>query len=315
MSGGGAGRAAAESCAGAFRVAGHAPELAPWLTDGPGADELARRAAESGAERVVAVGGDGTALDVAAGLLEAAGAGGRGAPGVVVPMAHVPRGTANVLALNLAIPRSLAGAIATAVEGVEARIDVGTLRAGAADREPRVDDAPFLLSVGTGLHAEIVARADRSAKRRWGVLAYLWAGWDAVRQTPSVRYRVTVDGEDEEIDATMIQVMNCGAVLRRSWAMGPGISPVDGELDVLVYRARTRREYVGVGARVVGGTPTATALVRHLRGSRVRLTAEAGVGVQRDGEPAGSLPVEIGVRPAALPVLVPPASPWAGKAA
>lgn len=263
--------------------------------DGATAAELARRAAEEGAERVVAVGGDGTAVDVAAGLLAAARP---------APLAHVPCGTANALALNLGIPRAVEGAVAAAVTGVETRVDVGVLRGA----------EPFLLTVGTGLHARVVERADRRAKRRWGVGAYLWAGWSALAETPPARYRLTVDGEEEEIEATMVQVVNCGALFRTSWMMGPGISPVDGELDVLVYRARSRSEYARVAARFVQGAPTATALVRHLRGAHVRVAADADVPVQRDGEPAGALPIEIAVRPGALPVIVPSSSPWARAA-
>ncbi len=274
------------------------PSLAASSADGTTAAELAKRAADEGAGRVVAVGGDGTAVEVAAGLLAA---------GRRVPLAHVPCGTANALALNLGIPRALEGAVAAAVSGVETHIDVGVLRAA----------EPFLLSVGTGLHAAVVERADRRAKRRWGVGAYLWAGWSALAGTPPARYRLTVDGDVEEMEATMVQVVNCGALFRPQWTMGPGISPVDGELDVLVYRARTRSEYARVVARFVQGAPTATALVRHLRGVRVQIEADAAVSVQRDGEPAGVLPLEADARPGALPVIVPPSSPWAraGRAA
>jgi diacylglycerol kinase family enzyme len=261
---------------------------------------------EAGAERVVAIGGDGTALDVAAGLLAAPHP---------VPMAHVPQGTANVLALNLGIPASLDGAVAVAVGGVVTRIDVGTLRRDtpvAADREDEATPGGFLLSVGTGLHAEIVARTDRRAKRRWGAPAYLWAGYRSIGETPPARYRLMIDGDELEIDATMIQVMNCGAVLmRRGWMLGPGISPVDGLLDVVVYRARTRSEYLRVAARVVQGAPTATRLVLHRRAERVRIEAEGEVAVQCDGEASGSLPVELGVLRRTLPVVVPPESPWA----
>ena len=46
------------------------PDLEIWTTGAPGeARDLARRAAEAGAEVVLAIGGDGTANEVAAGLL------------------------------------------------------------------------------------------------------------------------------------------------------------------------------------------------------------------------------------------------------
>lgn len=272
-----------------------------WDLAGPGAAELARAAAEEGADRIVAIGGDGTALEVAAGLLAAERP---------VPMAHVPRGTANVLALNLGIPFTLAGAIRSAVGGVVTRMDVGRLATDGGTAGPEA--APFLLSVGTGLHADIVERADRRAKRRWGAMAYVWAGWRLSGVAAPVRHRLTIDGEALEVEATMIQVMNCGAmVYRRSWTMGPGITPVDGLLDVVAFRARSRGEYARVATGVVRGAPTATPLVLHRRGARIRIESDLPVRIQRDGEPAGTLPVEIGVETRALPVVVPAGSPWA----
>jgi YegS/Rv2252/BmrU family lipid kinase len=295
VSGGGTGRAAAERTAEAFRAAGHDAEPIAWEAE-RGASQIAFEAAESGADRVVAVGGDGTAVDVAAGLLAASR---------LVPMAHVPRGTANVLALNLGIPNELGRAIAVAVGGVEARIDVGEMR-GAQAPEGR----PFLLSLSTGLQAEMVERADRAAKRRWGVLAYLGAGWPAIGVTPRTRYHIRLDGEAIEAEGTMIQVMNMGAVLRRSWRLAPGISPVDGKLDVIVYRATTLREYLAVMSRVVQGRPTATDLVLHRSAAHVAIDAEPVVPVQLDGEIVGLTPARVEVRPRALAVIVPARGGW-----
>ena len=220
-------------------------------------------------------------------------------------MEHVPRGTANVLALNLGIPTGLGRAIAIAVGGVEARIDVGEMR-GAQAPEGR----PFLLSLSTGLHAEMVERANRAAKRRWGVLAYLGAGWRAIAATPRTRYHIRLDGEAIEAEGTMIQVMNMGAVLRRSWRLAPGISPVDGRLDVIVYRATTWREYMAVVARVVQGRPTAGGTVFHRPGAHVEIDAEPVAPVQLDGELVGHTPVTTKVRSRALAVIVPARSGW-----
>lgn len=263
-----------------------------------GAARLAERAVEVGADRVVAIGGDGTAAEAAAGLLAA---------DRKVPLAIVAGGTANVLALNLGIPRRLDGAIATAVEGIPVAIDAGRVRElGHGGGET------FLLSVGTGLHAELVARADRASKRRWGVAAYGLAGWKANRATAPVRYRITCNREVQEIEATMVQVMNCGAIFRTRWEMAPGISPVDGLFDVLVYRAATIPEYLATASHVVRGTPTQTELVEHCRGARVVVEADPPVRLQRDGELAGSSPAEIEVLPRALPIVMPVSGPWAG---
>lgn len=288
VSGSGAGERAADRARAALERRGHAVEAHPTSPDVP-TIELARRAAET-ADRVIAMGGDGTVTDVAAGILAA---GGR------VPLAVVPVGTANILALNLGIPDAPAAAIELAVGGRTAPIDVG-----------RVNEEIFLLTVSTGLHAEMVARADRASKRRWGVAAYGVAGWKANQEVEPTRHRVTCDGAAEEFQVTMMQVMNCGAVFRREWELAPGVSPIDGTLDVLAYSAASIPEYLLAAAQVLRGAPTSTELVEHRRAARVTIDTDPPVRVQRDGEPAGQTPVEIDILPRALPVVMPQDGPW-----
>ena len=251
----------------------------------------ARRAVESGAERVVAVGGDGTAVEVAAGLLECPDP---------PPLCIVPRGTANLLALNLGIPADRESAIATAFAGQVARIDCG-----------RANGEPFLIAVGAGVHADVVARADRATKRRWGVAAYGIAGWRATRGIAPARFRIWIDGQESEIEATSIEVMNCATVLRRGWEFAPGVSPVDGVLDVVAHRASTLAEHLVTAAAVVRGAPTGTDLVVHRPARRVRIEVDPPAPLQRDGEIAGRTPVEIEVLPGRLAVVLPEGSPWA----
>lgn len=250
----------------------------------------ARRAAESGAERVVAIGGDGTVVEAAAGLLSA---------GDPPPLAIVPQGTANLLALNLGIPHDRESAIQTAFSSHVGRIDCG-----------RANGEPFLIAVGAGVHADVIARADRTSKRRWGVAAYGIAGWHATRGVTPARFALEIDGEEIEIEATTVQVMNVASVIRRGWEFARGVSPVDGVLDVVAHRAATLAEHIVTAAAVVRGAPTATDLVIHRPAQRVRIDVDPPVTVQRDGEMSGRTPIEIDVLPRALPIVLPEGSPW-----
>lgn len=251
----------------------------------------AKRAVESGAERVVAIGGDGTVVEAAAGLLAS--------PAMPPPLAIVPQGTANLLALNLGIPADRESAIVTALAGQVARIDCG-----------RANGEPFLMAVSAGVHSEIVALADRTSKRRWGVAAYGLAGWRASRGVEPARFRMRIDGEEIEIEATTVQVMNCASVLRRGWEFARGVSPVDGILDLVAHRASTLAEHLVTVAAVVRGAPTDTDLVVHRPARQIRIDVDPPALLQRDGELAGRTPVEIEVLPRALPIVLPEDSPW-----
>lgn len=289
MSGAGAGSRAAERAAAAFAARGDAVDRVAW-DPASGIATPAQAAADAGVDRVVAIGGDGTVAEVAAGLLAAERP---------AELAILPQGTANVLALNLGLPRALDDAIAVALDGRAVPLDCG-----------RVNGEVFLLSVGIGLHAEMVALADRQSKQRWGVAAYGLAGWRANLSSVPVRYRIDCDDRIEELEGTMVQVMNCGAVLRREWEFAPGISPMDGILDVLVYRAATLAQYLVAAAHVLRGTPTDTPHVVHRRGTRVRVDAEQPVRLQRDGELAGTTPADIAIDPRPIPIVVPVRSAW-----
>ncbi|HET9334198.1 MAG TPA: diacylglycerol kinase family protein [Gemmatimonadota bacterium] len=289
VSGRGAGRQVAARLAAIAAARGDAIDLFGTGRE-VDARTAARRAVEAGADRVAAIGGDGTIVEVAAGLLEVP---------EPPPLAIVPQGTANLLALNLGIPPDRESAVSAAFSDSVVRIDCG-----------RANGEPFLIAVGAGVHAELVARADRATKRRWGVAAYGIAGWRASRGAEALRFRVWIDGEESEIEATTIQVMNVGSVLRRGWEFAHGVTPVDGVLDLIALRASTLAEHVVTAAAVVRGAPTDTDLVVHLPARRVRIEVDPPALLQRDGELAGRTPVEIDVLPRALPIVLPGSGPW-----
>ena len=135
--------------------------------------------------------------------------------------------------------------------------------------------------------------------------AYGIAGWRASRGATPARFRVTADGEEEEIEATSIQVMNVGSILRRGWEFAPGISPFDGVLDLVALRASTLAEHIVTAAAVVRGAGPDTDLLRHRMVRTVRIEVDPSVPLQRDGELAGSTPVEIDLLPGALPIVLP----------
>ncbi|MGH7481685.1 MAG: diacylglycerol/lipid kinase family protein, partial [Longimicrobiales bacterium] len=90
---------------GAFAVRRAAFDIAE--TDYAGhATHLAEQAARLGYRAVCVVGGDGTIAEVATGLA-----------GTAVPLAIIPRGTANQVPRNLGIPLDLEGAVEVAVNG------------------------------------------------------------------------------------------------------------------------------------------------------------------------------------------------------
>jgi diacylglycerol kinase (ATP) len=85
--------------------------------------------------------------------------------GSTTPVAVIPAGTGNLLATNLGVPPTLAGAVHTAFHGDRRRIDLG-----------RVDGEHFAVMAGIGFDGAMIRDADRDLKDRLGKLAYVWTG-------------------------------------------------------------------------------------------------------------------------------------------
>ena len=124
-------------------------------TEGEGhATLLAREALEEGVDRVVVIGGDGTVNEALNGLA-----------GSDVPLAIVPTGTVNVLALELGLPLDPPDAVRVAAEARATRIDLGL----AGQRY-------FALMAGVGFDADVVSRVRPVMKRALKEMAFVLQG-------------------------------------------------------------------------------------------------------------------------------------------
>jgi YegS/Rv2252/BmrU family lipid kinase len=247
------------------------------------AERFARQAAQSGADVVAAFGGDGTVMEVARGLM-----------GLETPMAIFPGGTANLMSVELGIPKDLAKAVEVAADeySLVQSIDVG-----------KVKDSYFLLRVGMGFPARKVEYADRKLKDRYGIMAYSVAAVKAITTKDEANYRLTVDGKVYEIRTRACQVYNAGNLGMPGTAMVPGISVTDGLLDLLALR-----EGIGRGLLTRGVLHTvrhSEDLFNHWQGKQISIESDPAQPVHIDGEMVGTTPVAIDILPKAIRVLAP----------
>src|SRR5438876_10242574 len=183
----------------------------------------ARRIAEEslgeGFDVLVSHGGDGTAMQVAAGI---AGSG--------VALGVVPGGTGNVLAGNLRLPRTTTGAARALLQARAHAIDLGVVQ--------RSDGAHYFAVVaGTGFDAQLMAGTGTQEKRRWKFGAYIARAALTLRSVRSAGHRVTVDGKTEDLRAAMVLVLNCGQLPPGFLKLRADLSPDDGWLDVVALDA------------------------------------------------------------------------------
>jgi diacylglycerol kinase (ATP) len=268
-------------------------ELEVRATGGPGdARRLAAQAVEDDFDVVAVFGGDGTTMQAAAALV-----------GTGTSLGLIPGGTGNLLAGNLRLPINPIRAAQVMVNGVPRAIDLGRL--------PLPDgDHYFAVAAGAGVDARVMVETDSAAKHRWGMWAYVATTFRVLSEIRNIPFRITIDGKLHEADAAMVLIANCGEVFPRVVRLGPGISPQDGELDLIAVRANTVGETVRAVWDLVTertGTFGQDVMVGYARGRE--FTVEVADGkvhpVQYDGEPGGQTPFSVSVMPRALQVMMP----------
>jgi YegS/Rv2252/BmrU family lipid kinase len=216
-----------------------------------------------GSEPVYTLGGDGTVMEAVGALI-----------GRDVPVGILPGGTGNQLARHFRIPLSVRRAVRALRGARVVPLDLGRL----------VDGPHFALTAGLGLDAALIAGATPASKRRFGVLAYVWSGANAVRVQKPFNVRVEADGQVFEREASLAMIANVGALLDGHFALGPGVTPDDGLLDLAIFSPRGALDGAHHAWRMVRRDFRADARMLFLRASHISVSAPDGVLAQADGE-------------------------------
>jgi diacylglycerol kinase family enzyme len=244
---------------------------------------VTQQAVADGARLVFAVGGDGTVRACAQALA--------GGP---VPLAIVPRGTANLLATALGIPSSLGAALDVGFGKHERQIDLAV-----------VDGSAFAVMAGIGLDAAVVGATSAALKGAAGWLGYAATG---IRQLAGTRTRFTIridDGEPMARQARSVVVGNVG-LLPGGFVLLPAAAPDDGVLDVGILAPASPLGWARVGWRVLTRSSHDDRVLERYKARRVEITAEAQLPRQADGELIGSADsLTVTLAPGGLLVRVP----------
>lgn len=262
-------------------------------TGGPGdARLLAAYGVAEGVDVVAVFGGDGTTMQAAAALV-----------GTDVALGVIPGGTGNLLAGNLRIPASPARAARALVTARPKRFDLGRMERPSGAQY-------FAVACGAGYDARVMAGTLAVHKQRWGMAAYVATTLRLISDIRSTMHAITIDGVEYEANAAMVLVANCGEVIPPFVRLGPGITPDDGLLDIVVIRANSFSQSVQAVWELLRVTPGAlgdAGYVGHARGREVRVETDPVQPVQLDGEPGGETPFTASVVPGAIQVMVPAA--------
>lgn len=248
------------------------------------ATRLAQEAIAAGVDVICAYGGDGTVMEVA-----------HAVKGGQVPMAILPGGTANLMAVELGIPKDLtqAAQIIANDKSSVINIDMG-----------KVGEQYFMLRLGMGVAGEKVRLADRELKDRFGIMAYTIAALKAMKNTQIADYQITIDGENHEVQGLTCLVDNAGNLGITGLSAAKNISVSDGLLDVILVRDAGFSSVLSAAHGITDKGPDPGSYY-HWQGREISIHTDPPTVVQGDGEMWGETPVTAKILPGVLPILTP----------
>jgi diacylglycerol kinase (ATP) len=256
------------------------------------ATALSRAALREGYEMIVAVGGDGTLNEVAAGFFDGARS---IAPQAVLGVIAV--GTGSDFGRTLG-QRDLASACAS-LRGRETRyIDVGMARfiSHAGTPATRI----FINVASFGVGALVARLVNPGLKALSGRVAFTLA---TVRALASYEDRSVVVQFDDALPRPL-SITNCAFGNGRFFGAGMQVAPAaeldDGEFDVTVWSGFRLMDFIAKRRTLYDGSHVREPGAQTFRVRRASATSESTVLLEIDGESAGRLPAHIEMLPKAI---------------
>lgn len=198
------------------------------VTERPGqATEFAKEACDMQVDTVLAIGGDGTALEVARGMI-----GRNSALGII------PAGTGNDFVKALGVPLQPIEALDYTLAHPPQSTDAG-----------EINGKIFLNEIGTGFDVSVLDYAAKAKKTFRGILPYLYGVLMTLFRFHSISLTYAVDGGEKVImDAFVVSAAN-GGKIGGGIPIAPQAKVDDGKLDVTIVGKVKRTKLIN---RLIG---------------------------------------------------------------
>ena len=242
-------------------------------------DKIKSAITKSKADRVVAVGGDGTLKLVAECLL-----------GTDTPIGIIPAGSANGMAKELGVPEELNEALLLVLNGNPKKIHA-----------IEVNGELCIHLADIGFNAYIVKKFDELPTR--GMLTYAKAAWHAFWYRRKMDVEFKIEGKIIKQQAAMVVLANA-----KEYGTGFEINP-DGKLDDDLFEVIIVKDYAVMEIIKIWATklPWNPEKIESFQTSALKITTKHKVHFQVDGEYQGKVnKIEAKLIPKAINVIVNP---------
>jgi YegS/Rv2252/BmrU family lipid kinase len=265
------------------------------------ATRLTREALRGGAERVVAMGGDGTINEVVNGFFDEQGA----AIAPEASFAVIPFGTGGDFRRTVPLPTELADAARVIAANHRRKIDVGRLELTTPSAGRAVRMFVNIASFGV---SGVVDRLVNESSKRLGRLSFAIATARATWSYKNQRVQLVFDGADR-VEATIntVAIAN-GRYFGGAMMVAPDAELDDGQFDVIAMGDFGFGDLLKSGRRLYKGTHLAMDKVTARRARVVDaepIDPGAVIELDVDGENPGRLPARFELVPSALWLVAP----------
>ncbi len=257
-----------------------------------GARPLAAQAVKEGFETIVAAGGDGTLNEVLNGMGDVPGGFEHARLGVL------PLGTVNVFAKELGLPMGLKQSFQVLREGKETIIDLPRVEYSVKGKP---EQRYFAQLAGAGLDARAIELVDWDLKKKLGPLAYVWAGFAALREPAS---KITATSGTESASGELVLVGN-GKFYGGRYRLFPKADLCDGVLEVCVFYKTNWMTLMRCAGLFFAGAELPTGVAKCFRAEKLTLSSTSPTPMEVDGENIGHLPATFSIQQKKLRVVAP----------
>jgi diacylglycerol kinase (ATP) len=204
----------------------------------------------------------------------------------------LPLGTVNVFARELKIPLRLEYAWEVLRRGQERILDLPQVE---FSQNGGVKKQFFIQLAGAGLDARAIELVSWSHKKKIGPLAYVIAGFKALREKkPRIHAHENSQSANESLQGELVLIGN-GKFYGGTFNIFPQADLSDGFLDVCIFPRTDFATLLSCGPDLLLRLRLPERAVKRFRARSFELSGEATAAFQLDGEGIGKLPATFSI--------------------
>lgn len=274
------------------------------FTKAPGhATEIAREAIQNNAPTVIAVGGDGTISEVAAGFFDSKGRLIKKGSQNPTALGIIAAGSGSDLIRTLKIPKKPEAAIDILQKRNLLIMDMGKVIYTPESGKKTI--RPFINIAEAGIGAEVIEHLEKQGKGWGGWIEYQLATFKGIFTYKNRELDIVLDGNKKISDKYLGVMVANGKYYGSGMMIAPNAEVDNGFFDVVTLGNFTKAKLILNSQKIRSGAHVKMDGVNVYRAKKVEIYSKEETKMEIDGELMGQTPASFEIVPQAIPVIIP----------